>query len=117
VLAIVLRSPQLTVSVSTDDQRALSAQFKGNSLEGFGSCFHDDVSNLSGSSERNLPDVLVVGDGGPGGGTVARNDVDHTWWEARFFDEGSEVEGRERCLFGWFEDLKMINISTKLASE
>ena len=83
-----------TVGVFEDDKRTLAAQFESDALQvGVGGARHNQLAHLSGSSERNLAHVLVVGDRGAGRWTISGNDVKHS---------GRETGLKTRTREEWF---------------
>ena len=88
----------LNVGISQDDCRRLAAELQGYALDVVRRRLLDDLPHLGGPGEGDLVHVRVVGDGGPGSGTVAGHDVEHTRGEARLPAQLGNVEPRERSL-------------------
>ena len=95
----------LNVAVIEDDVGALATELEGGVLQVCpGSSLEDLATDESGTSEGDLLDVGVDGDGVTDTGTIAVDNVDDTRREASLVDELSGEEGGERSEFGRLED-------------
>lgn len=95
----------VNVSVIEDDVGRLATQLQSDILEvALGSGLEDGTTDHGGTSEGNLVDVHVAGDGGTGNTTETRDDVDHTRGEASLLDELTHVQTGERGLLGSLHD-------------
>ncbi len=74
---------RLTVGISQHDVRTLAAQFQGHPLQvGLRSRRLDNLPDLGGPGEGDLVHVHVACDGRAGCGSISRDDVQYTGWEA-----------------------------------
>lgn len=80
------------IDVFCDNNRRLATEFERNSLEGLGGDGLNLTANDSGASECNLVDAGVLANSSTSGLTEARNDVDHTGWEADLQDKAADEE-------------------------
>lgn len=95
----------LDVGIVEDDVGRLAAQLERDLLQvGRRRCLHDLSADTRGAGEGDLVDVHVGGDGGTGGPSEARDDVDDAWGEAGLLDKLCCHEGGEGCLLGGLQD-------------
>ena len=95
----------LNVCIVEDDVGALATKLKGDLLQvGASSSLHDLTADNSATSEGDLVDVHVRGDGSTGDLAEAGDDVDDTWWETSLLDELAGEESTKWCLFSRLED-------------
>ena len=93
------------VSVVEDNVWRLAAELKGDLLQvGAGGGLENGTAGNGGASEGDLVDVHVRGDGGTGGLTETRDDVDNTWWETGLLDELGGDEGTKWGLLSRLDD-------------
>lgn len=95
----------VNVSVVEDDVGGLATQLESHLLQvTLGSGLHDGAANQGRTSEGNLVNVHVAGDGGTGHTTETGDDVDDTSGDARLEHQLSGIEGRQGSLFCRLED-------------
>lgn len=93
------------VGIVEDNVGGLAAQLESNLLQvGLGSSLEDSAADESRSSEGDLVDVHVGGDGSTGGTAKARDDVNDTRGEASLDDQLGDVESGQRSLLGGLQD-------------
>lgn len=99
------RDGVVNVGIVEDNVGGLAAQLEGDLLQvTLGSGLEDHTANEGGTSEGNLVNVHVAGDGGTGGATETGDDVDDTGREAGLDDQLGGVQTRQRGLLGGLDD-------------
>lgn len=95
----------LDVGIVEHNVGRLAAKLKGDLLQvGSSSSLHDLATDNGRSSEGNLVNIHVRGDGGTGSLAIARDEVENTSGELGLVDELSEDEGRKGGLLGSLHD-------------
>lgn len=95
----------LDVGILEDDVGGLATKLEGDLLEvGRGSSLHDGSADDSGSSEGDLVNVHVGGQGSTSGLAVAGDEVEDTGRETSLLDELSENKGGEGSLLSSLHD-------------
>jgi len=93
------------IGVLEDNVGGLATELKSNLLQvRLGSGLQDHTANESGTSEGDLVDVHVAGDGGTGDTAETGDDVNDTGREASLDNKLGGVKTRERGLFGGLND-------------
>jgi len=92
------------VGVFEDEQRRLAARLQRDVLHVHGGHLHDLPAGRGAAGEGDLVDIEMRGDGRAAVFAVAVQHVHHARREAGFFDQGGEIEDRERSLLGGFDD-------------
>lgn len=93
------------IGVLEDNVGGLATELKSNLLQvRLGSGLQDHTANEGGTSEGDLVDVHVAGDGGTGNTAKAGDDVDDTGREASLNNELGGVETGERGLLSSLND-------------
>lgn len=99
------RDGVVNVGIVEDNVGGLAAELEGDLLQvTLGSGLEDHTANQGGTSEGNLVNVHVAGDGGTGGATETGDDVDDTGREAGLDDQLGGVQTRQRGLLGGLDD-------------
>lgn len=99
------RDSVVNVGIVEDNVGRLATQLESDLLQvTLGSGLQDHTANDGRTSEGNLVDVHVVGDGVTGHTTETRDDVDNTGGEASLLNEFTHVQTRERGLLSSFQD-------------
>lgn len=91
------------IAVIEDKKGALATSLQSDVLQVRCCSLHDVAASNSTSRESDLVDIRMFRKPQACGPSVSVDDVDHTWRETSFFDQGGKEQCTKRCLLCWLE--------------